>query len=491
MKKTQKAIAAAITALIIITSACIEDYEELPSRMSSAGSGPWSACYSSHDPYNPKRQQGFVEWTPDGSAIIFNQDTYAYQTEQSIWSIREDGSNLRKVAKTTPPGTDNTASSYGFNGNLSQDGKYLVHSTCFFESQWDDDTTIRAHQLAISKMDGSRPVQITKSHAFQNYPAWSPDGTRIAYVGNFSEGGSYPSLPNNILRLWILKIGPNMNLEAISEGKLPFRTPLTGERKYTVNASPEWSPESEYNEQAGRHLAFLSPTESSVSQHAPVWSPNSQYLAYMAREGNQWAAHVMELDHLQATSTVKIPLRYQAEELHWNRFNIARPTWAPDSSKLAFVSNEPDGESTIHITTPEGITIKELEGPTSPTSHIAWHPHGPEILIAADGLWKLNTDDWTLQPIARSHWIQTASNSGRSMMTGIAWSPDGSRLAARLGPFRETSTGFWLITMDQDGKNPRLVATYHYQSPYYFKPCGLDITLEDAFENIGLRPVCE
>ena len=477
-------IAAVAMAMMLMGAGCQDNYENLPTRTSSTGSGPGSACYTSHGGYTPERQQGFVQWTPDGTALIFDHDAYSYDAEQNIWSIQEDGSNLHRVGKTTLPPFRDNGSDYGFHGDLSPDGKYLVHSTCIFERDWRDGRKIGPPELVISRMDGSPPVRLTHSNEFKNYPAWSPDGTRIAYVGNWMELWATPHDP---LTIWILKVDP----EASPDSNLPFRTPLNDERKNLMEVTPEWSPDGEHGDDDELHLAFLKRPESAVSEHAPVWSPDSRYLAYMARENDRWAAHVTEIDQYTAIGTAKTELKYQKDELYWSTFNIARPTWAPDSSKLAFVSNSTEGESTIHVTKPDGTPLKELKGPPSRISHMAWHPDGSEILIAANGLWKMYTSDWTLEQMVHSDWIQPADKSSRSLMTGIAWSPDGSRIAARLGPIRTAGARFWLITMDRDGENPRLVATRDGVVPYYFKACGLETTLQEAFESIGVRPVCQ
>ena len=472
-----------------MAATCLEEYPDIPLDISSASSGPWSACYTSHDPYNPKRQQGFLEWTADGSALIFDHDAYTYQVEQTIWSVREDGSQLRRATQTTPPGTGHTASSYGFHGDLSPDGKYLVHSTCIFESQWDDDTTIRAPELAVSRMDGSRPAQITKSETFKNYPAWSPDGTRITYVGNYSEGGAYPALPTEPLRIWILELGPDTNLESDLDGKWPFRTPLTGEREYLVDTTPEWSPDGEYEEEDGRHLAFLNPTEFSVSEHAPVWSPDSSHLAYLAHQDNLWSIHITEIDRVKVAKTAVIGLSDEGETRHISAMHLASPAWAPDSSALAFAQNQPDGRGTIHITTPDGTKIKEINGLPYPVSHIDWHPDGSEILVAAGGLWRIKTKDWKPQPIARAGWIHPPEGE-RSKMTGIAWSPDGTRLAARTGPLKHEHSGFWLITMNSDGTDVRLPVVHEWKHLSHFRACGRKITLADAFGPMGGNLAC-
>ncbi len=42
---------------------------------------------------------------------------------------------------------------------------------------------MRVFELAVIDTEGGEPLRLTESAAYENYPVWSPDGSRIAYIG--------------------------------------------------------------------------------------------------------------------------------------------------------------------------------------------------------------------------------------------------------------------------------------------------------------------
>ena len=43
-------------------------------------------------------------------------------------------------------------------------------------------------EIETANIDGSGVQVLTENQVFDNYPAWSPDGTRIAFIWNLSRG---------------------------------------------------------------------------------------------------------------------------------------------------------------------------------------------------------------------------------------------------------------------------------------------------------------
>ena len=112
----------------------------------------------------------FIRWTPDNTKIIFDFDTFEH-ADQSIWSINEDGTNLTRIAEGKPydwltngqPGAG-PGSVHGFHADLSPDGTMLVYSVCDTDKkdlQFPDDSEPGSYDLAITRMDGTKPRIIT------------------------------------------------------------------------------------------------------------------------------------------------------------------------------------------------------------------------------------------------------------------------------------------------------------------------------------------
>jgi TolB protein len=110
-------------------------------------------------------------WSPDGSTIAFRS-----KFPEAIWLMDADGSNLRQL--TTPTDRPRARDDSDIEPAWSFNGKWIAFSRQHpVAREWQRD-------IFIVRSDGNGLRQLT-SHVRQNtMPAWSPDGTRIAFVSD-------------------------------------------------------------------------------------------------------------------------------------------------------------------------------------------------------------------------------------------------------------------------------------------------------------------
>jgi TolB protein len=130
-------------------------------------------------------QDGFPEWSPDGSKILFAR--IAASGPSDVWVMNADGSGLKQLTHYIDVGNGAQW------GRWSPDGSQIVYSVA--EMPIRPDGWAWRESLWIMQADGSHARQFTNpplpTSIADNSPAWSPDGTHILFARNRQANGSW------------------------------------------------------------------------------------------------------------------------------------------------------------------------------------------------------------------------------------------------------------------------------------------------------------
>jgi Tol biopolymer transport system component len=262
----------------------------------------WAANGSSLTRLTTKGSDSAPAWSPDGEKIYFIQTTqratdppwggshYTFYSP-SIMSMNVDGSNRHQLySGLFKSGSGNWFSTI-LTPDVSPDGKTIaVVSDGKFVP---DNTNIQDYGpvvLYTIPASGNGPLQdmkVRNSNGLgHNDPAWSPDGTQLAFTFNGKDG-------------------------AVGAPKIGILTLAT--RQLTLlkkgYANPSWSPDMRYiaaerTQGNGPDIVVLDPASgaevarltSDGNSFNPVFSPNGDQIAYLKRNGLSVDLRVMTLD---------------------------------------------------------------------------------------------------------------------------------------------------------------------------------------------------
>ena len=323
-------------------------------------------------------------WSPVGDKIAFE-----CQIDSSWWDFLEEDIYIRSYV----PGT------------VGEVRNWPIHSAYI------------PGNICVVNADGSGMVQLTDDQGDDSDPAWSPDGSKLAFA----------SRRDGMDDIFVVN------------------TDGTGLRRITndsfVEAEPTWSPD-------GREIAFTSfrdgqhdifviyddgtgrrqITNDELKEVELTWSPDGSQIAFRAyldvrSRGNPAHIYTVNIDGSNLTQ-VTDETSYHSE-----------PTWSPDGSQIAFVAGGDDRGLTVMNSDGSeramlypSIRNDEL-GDRSDVESPAWSPDGKTIAFAAQPWHGGLLSDLELYMI-------NVDGSGLTRLTyrdgddfNPTWSPDGSKLA--------------------------------------------------------------
>ena len=223
----------------------------------------------------------------------------------------------------------------------------------------------------IMSSDGSDRLPLAEGQSgFLSAPAWSPDGSRLAYAAD-RDGNS---------DIWLMDLdgGNQVNLTQ-DEAK---------------DHSPAWSPDGEW-------IAFASLRDSlywelylirsdgtdlrrltwweDASDLSPTWSPDGSRLAFASKRDGNWEIYTMDRDGGNLVRLTEHPE------------DDTNPAWSPDGGRIAFVSTR-DGYAEIYVLpVADGDPVNISNAPYSSEHGPTWSPDGGRLAFYSDrdGEWDI------------------------------------------------------------------------------------------------------
>jgi Tol biopolymer transport system component len=260
----------------------------------------------------------------NGKIAFTRQEWDSYKPE--IYLIDPDGSNETNLTNN-PLGRRRRSQWYGDRDPAwSPDGSRIAFSRHGVQVQngtvgWD---------IYLMDADGSNETRLTYDYGPHSSPTWSPDGQKIALVSYHAQIYVMEKDGSNLLPL---TNGPALNIEPVwsPDGAriafMRFTADTDTNEIYVMDAD-------------GSNQTRL--TNSPGGSRHPAWSPDGARITFDSnRDFNGGAIYVMDADGSNQMALSNIP-----------SFDL-QPDWSPDGTKIAFMSLQ-DGYSAIYLMDADG-----------------------------------------------------------------------------------------------------------------------------------------
>ncbi len=149
----------------------------------------------------------------------------------------------------------------------------------------------------------------------------------------------------------------------------------------------------------------------------PTWSPDGSQIAFISNRDGDNDLFVMNVDGLNQTNISNTTAH------EWS------PDWSPDGTQIVFSSNRSPGDLQIYLTTPDGMRGTRLTNTFPDNWSPRWSPDGSEILFVSS-----RDDPWG------DVWVMDQFGTNQRRLTTYAGpdgdpdcSPDGTQIVFSSG----------------------------------------------------------
>src|SRR5436309_8974612 len=319
-----------------------------------------------------------------GGVIIFSTLEFGRQSQLAV--MQPDGSGRRRL----------TNDDHGYiYGAISPDGRRIVFNRFTADDQ--------SEGIFLMNADGSgQMLLVNRSPIFDGEPAWSPDGSQIAFT-------SYIDGPFGAFgRIFIIKVD-GTGLRQV--------TPDVDPNEFQVDGGASWSPD-------GTRLVFtrsgalyvinvdgtgFTPLPNEDFAQNPSWSPDGRHIAYQSLDAPG------DIRMRDADGSNPVTISNTPEQQGW-------PRWSPDSRRIVF-NRVVGGQFRLFVINVDGTGETRLSFGASEDDLPYWSPFPPARSGAGAAI-EISPTDVKLAPSETGQFTATVRTTSGSVLSHatVTWS---------------------------------------------------------------------
>ena len=276
-------------------------------------------------------------------------------------------------------------------------------------------------EIYIMDTDGNNEHPLMKeAPGNEQYPAWSPDGKRIAFTSNRDGGGG-----SALVDIYVVDVEKDKEL-GLKDGN-------------------------------PRNI-----TDNPALDHYPAWSPDGKRIAFQSNRDKNWEIYVVNADG-------ENPRRLTS-----NRAADTTPAWSPDGSEIAFVSAR-DGNLEVYLMDRTGNNQHNITNHPFTDTNPSWSPSGNYITFSS-----YRDDSEEIYVMDADGKNQRNITNNPSLDSNPAWSPDGKSIAFQ----SNRDGNLEIYVMDTNGNSQRRLTRKAESdtNPAWFDPRGLSVSPGGKFK---------
>ncbi len=215
-------------------------------------------------------------------------------------------------------------------------------------------------EIRVTDYDGANDTQLTKHGSISILPAFSPDGTKIAYV----------SYKDRYQFLYVFDLASGVS------------TALS--KEVGMNSAPSWSPD-------GRRLAMVLSkdanseiylvdangsnkkrlTNNSAVDTSPTFSPDGRQIAFVSERGGNPQIYVMDVTG------------GNAHRVSFQGGKAYDPSWSPDGKSIAYVVDKGGEGFEIYAMNADGSSPRQLTNSGGSNEAPSWSADSRHIVFSS------------------------------------------------------------------------------------------------------------